>query len=156
MGVVREYIIRVTALVWRDDVTRSYVNRERWNSGWVEFYKARVRLGCQLLVGFRLRGPSIAVHSPTLLVDNPIASPLSWACLGGTRRRPKVDEGNKTGGVAQVPSTHRRAGETLATIGTADGTDDAAPRHEVPGPSAPVTPGAHAYRRHRNTPMATS
>jgi len=39
MGVVREYIVRTYAAVLRDPLCRGYVVRERWNSGWVDFYK---------------------------------------------------------------------------------------------------------------------
>jgi len=39
MGVIREYIVRAYAAILRDPVSRRYVMRERWNSGWVEFYK---------------------------------------------------------------------------------------------------------------------
>mmetsp|Transcript_131469 Transcript_131469/g.327846 ORF Transcript_131469/g.327846 Transcript_131469/m.327846 type:complete len:1091 (+) Transcript_131469:70-3342(+) len=39
LGVVREYVVRTRALLWRDELTRGYVTRERWNSGWVDFYK---------------------------------------------------------------------------------------------------------------------
>jgi serine palmitoyltransferase len=38
MGIAREYIVRALALVWRDDVSRRYVTRERWSTGWVDFY----------------------------------------------------------------------------------------------------------------------
>jgi len=38
MGVFREYIVRLRAAVWRDEASRKFVARERWSSGWVEFY----------------------------------------------------------------------------------------------------------------------
>merc|ERR1719210_2270523 len=38
LGVVREYILRVMAFVWKDPMALSYVGKERWSTGWVEFY----------------------------------------------------------------------------------------------------------------------
>lgn len=38
LGVVREYLVRFLAVVWRDEVSRRYVTRERWSTGWVDFY----------------------------------------------------------------------------------------------------------------------
>jgi len=37
-GLIREYILRIRAAVWRDEVSLRYVNRERWSTGWVDFY----------------------------------------------------------------------------------------------------------------------
>jgi len=38
-GVFREYLVRVLASLTGAEVFRDYVTRERWNSGWVDFYK---------------------------------------------------------------------------------------------------------------------
>lgn len=38
LGLVREYLLRFFALVWRDEISLGYTNRERWSTGWVDFY----------------------------------------------------------------------------------------------------------------------
>lgn len=38
VGVVREYILQVAAFVWKDEDAKKYCSRERWSSGWTEFY----------------------------------------------------------------------------------------------------------------------
>mmetsp|Transcript_28644 Transcript_28644/g.62633 ORF Transcript_28644/g.62633 Transcript_28644/m.62633 type:complete len:1106 (+) Transcript_28644:84-3401(+) len=38
VGVVREYFVRFLALVFSNPLCQGYVNREKWSSGWVEFY----------------------------------------------------------------------------------------------------------------------
>lgn len=42
LGVFREWVIRMCAFIFRDELTRGYVYRERWNTGWVDFYKAHM------------------------------------------------------------------------------------------------------------------
>eukprot|EP00933_Yihiella_yeosuensis_P084694 TRINITY_DN9930_c1_g1_i1.p1 TRINITY_DN9930_c1_g1~~TRINITY_DN9930_c1_g1_i1.p1 ORF type:complete len:1108 (-),score=292.69 TRINITY_DN9930_c1_g1_i1:139-3462(-) len=38
MGIIREYIIRACAAILRDEVSLKYVSREKWSTGWVDFY----------------------------------------------------------------------------------------------------------------------
>lgn len=38
LGVFREYVVRARAAIWRDEVSRRYITRERWSTGWVDFY----------------------------------------------------------------------------------------------------------------------
>jgi len=37
-GLVREYIVRARAAVWKDEASVRYVNREKWSIGWTDFY----------------------------------------------------------------------------------------------------------------------
>eukprot|EP00928_Gymnodinium_smaydae_P039374 TRINITY_DN26912_c0_g1_i1.p1 TRINITY_DN26912_c0_g1~~TRINITY_DN26912_c0_g1_i1.p1 ORF type:complete len:1089 (-),score=227.97 TRINITY_DN26912_c0_g1_i1:230-3496(-) len=39
LGIIREYTIRILASVWGGKLCRGYVNRERWHTGWADFYK---------------------------------------------------------------------------------------------------------------------
>lgn len=38
MGLLREFLVKIKAVVFRDPTCQKYLLRERWNSGWVEFY----------------------------------------------------------------------------------------------------------------------
>jgi len=38
LGILREICCRIWALFFNDDVAKRYLKRERWTSGWVEFY----------------------------------------------------------------------------------------------------------------------
>jgi 7-keto-8-aminopelargonate synthetase-like enzyme len=37
-GLLREYLLQASAMLLRDEISRKYVERDRWSSGWVEFY----------------------------------------------------------------------------------------------------------------------